>query len=189
MDPIKLVQTDYFWCVSGIAAAILVFLRILAGREVTRARTHGWEDRHGNLQPLGAFGISIGGKRIVQNGPPRARFVNPAVFLSYLCSEPTLLIWYVAGWLLLLQDWANASNWLLAGFIWRISWDVVFRHSCQTSFGSRMSRALVKCAWACASGIFYAALSIAFVVILTFLLMGLALLMSGRGNGRKRRQW
>ena len=123
------------------------------------------------------------------SGQPRARFINPAAYLCYVCKEPTLLVWYVAGWMILMLDWQSGSTWLLAGLVWRMSWDVIFRPSSHASFGSRLAGALVKCLWACASGIFYAALSIGLVALFVMLLVGLTLLMSGRGNGRKRRRW
>jgi hypothetical protein len=189
MDPIELVQTKYFWCAFGIAAAVLVVLRILAGREADRRYGYDPCNRRDYLRPPGVFGISVAGERIVLEGQPRARFINPVAYVFYVCLEPTLLVWYVAGWFVLFQDWRHASNWIEAGFVWRFTWDLLLHSSRGVSLSGQILRLTAKCLWALASGIFYAAVSVGAIALLLMLLVVFVFLLSGGSGGRKRRRF
>ena len=189
MDIFDLVQSHYFWAAFGLSGLILVALWVAAAREASSTYLRYSTVRRKIVPPPGIWGISVAGTRIfLWGGTPCERFLHPETLCDFVVNEPTLVVWYAAGWLMILQMWEPACYCLCGVFLWRIFWDVLLEPVPVGSPDIRLQRCMVHSLWAAALGIFNACLSACVVAAVLAILCALAFAAGGGGSDRRRRR-
>lgn len=189
MDIFDLVKSYYFWGVFGLSGATLVALIIAAAREAKGAYPRYPDVRQKTIKPPGTWGITVARTRIVLwGGKPCERILDAETWLDFVCNEPTLVVWYAAGWLVILQMWEPACYCVCAAFLWRIFWDVLLEPVPVGSPDLRFQRCMVHCIWAMSLATFYSCLSALVVALVLAILCVLAMAGGGGDSDRRRRK-
>lgn len=188
MDIFALVKSYYFWTVFGLSGAAAIALIIAAAREASAAYPRYPDLRQKNVRPPGVWGITVAGTRIVVwGGAPCVRIFHAETWLDFVCHEPTLIVWYAAGWFVILEMWIPALYCFIAVSIWRVLRDVLFEPVPVGAPDLRLGRCIVHCMWAAVHAMFYACLSACVVVLVLAVISALAFAGSGGKSGGDRR--
>lgn len=189
MDIFDLLEKDSFWCTFFAAAGSLTLLRCLAEGEAKRPFAYDPVTKRNFLRTPGVCCVLVDGVRVIGQGPPRARFFNPIAYFEFISKEPTLVVWYVVGWLFLSQRWETMILWAGAAVCWRGVCDVLLAIQSPGNIWNRLARTVFKVVWAASSGLFFACMTAtALSALMAMLLVGAFAAGAGGGSRSHRRK-